>query len=275
MYYFLPPDAVAQSPPLIPRRVSKSYENVKLKGQESVDQDTTTSVVSHPPIPPRKGYENVELKEKKREERGTENVATSPGINPPIPLKRARSPQPPKEYYPVVPPIPARRSREKAGAEKKMKLFKVTSVPYCPVSPDSPQLPVKGKSRSASNPVLPLEESDDSANCDNPSPYYSLPPDSLSPMAEIDARFQVDDSEEEEELNKGGEGGLEMYLTLDEEIQSKARSGEEEKAIKSPIQYCPPLPPKVRESSCLDYFISITFIGSSVNAHTIRHWVCY
>ena len=99
---------------------------------------------------------------------------------------------------------------------------------------------------------------------------------SLSPMVEIDARFQIDNSEEEEEeLNKDGEGGLEMYLTLDEEIQSKARNGEEEKAIKSPIQYCPPLPPKVCENSCLDYFNSISLVGSSVNAHTIRHWVCY
>ena len=274
MYYFLPPDAVAPSPPLIPRRVSRSYENVKLKGQESVDKGVTTSVVSHPPrIPPRKGYENVELKESKKkkteekeeeEERGTENVATTASlrVNPPIPLKRARSPQPPKEYCPVTPPMPARRSREKAGAEdsKMTKLFKVASVPYCPVTPNSPQLPVRGESHSVSNLVtLPLEESaDESANCDEPSPYYSLPPDSLSPMAEVDARFHIDDSGEEEEpeggeLDKDGEGGhLEVYLTLDEEIQSKARSGvrgkeeeEVEKVLKSPMQYCPPLPPKV------------------------------
>ncbi|MCG8625379.1 MAG: hypothetical protein MJE68_25705, partial [Proteobacteria bacterium] len=82
-------------------------------------------------------------------------------------------------------------------------------------------------------------ENDDSANCDKPSPYYSLPPDLLSPMAEIDARFQIDDSDE------GEEGGLETYLTLamGKEI---ARSGSgTEIAIKSPVQYCPPLPPKV------------------------------
>ena len=59
-------------------------------------------------------------------------------------------------------------------------------------------------------------------------------------MAEIDARFQINDSDE------GEEGGLEMYLTLGEEIQSKARSGSgmEEITIKSPVQYFPPLPPK-------------------------------
>jgi hypothetical protein len=279
---------VAPSPPLIPRRVSKSYENIKLKGQESVDLPATatamtTSVVSHPrpPIPPRKGYENVELKEpkKKMEEekergRGTENLATkasSPGVRPPIPLKRARSPQPPKEYCPVTPPVPARRStKEKAAAgvaenSKKTKLFKVTSMPYCPVSPDDsspPQFPARGKNRSVSNPFLPLEiENDDSANCDTPSPYYSLPPDSLSPMAEIDTRFHIDDSDEgEEELSKDGEegGGLEMYLTLDEEILSKARIGSgggmEKKSIKSPVQHCPPLPPKVRvRASSLAY----------------------
>ena len=257
---------MAPSPPLIPRRVSKSYENIKLKGQESIDPPTTAmtsiSMGSHlPTLPPRKGYENVELKESKRkismeeEERGRGKegimMATSPCVNPPVPLKRARSPQPPKELCPITPPVPARRSgREKkaaAGAaenSKKPKLFKVTSMPYCPVSPDdsSPQLPAREKNRSVSNPVsLPLEvENDDSANCDKPSPYYSLPPDSLSPMAEIDARFHIDDSDE------GEEGGLETYLTLGEEIQSKARSGSgmEEKAIKSPVQYCPPLPPK-------------------------------
>ena len=50
-------------------------------------------------------------------------------------------------------------------------------------------------------------------------------------MAEIDVRFQIDDSDE------GEEGGLETYLTLGEEIQSKARSGSgmEEKAMKSPV----------------------------------------
>ena len=264
---------MAPSLPLIPRRVSKSYENVKLKGQESVDLDqaTTTSVMDNrPPIPPRRGYENVELKESKKEEKergtGDVHVATiSPGVNPPIPLKRSRSPQPPnvKEYCPVVPPMPARRSREKTAAENKTKLFKVTSMPYCPVTPDSPQLPVKGKSRSVSNPVvLPLEENDDSANCDKPSPYYSLPPDSLSPMADIDARFQIDDSDEGEgELNEDGGGGLELYLTLGEdEIQSKTKSSdgeEKEKAIKSPMQYCPPpLPPKV----CLTIIIVVKII---------------
>ena len=161
-----------------------------------------------------------------------------------------------------MPPMPARRSREKTAAENKTKLFKVTSMPYCPVTPDSPQLPVKGKSRSVSNPVvLPLEEND-SANCDKPSPYYSLPPDSLSPMAEIDARFQIHDSDEGEgELNEDGGGGLELYLTLGEdEIQSKAKSSdgeEKEKAIKSPMQYCPPpLPPKV----CLTIIISVKII---------------
>ena len=289
VYYFLPPDAVASSLPLIPRRVSKSYENIKLKGQESVDPPTTAmtsiSMVSHPPIPPRKGYENVELKESKKKnmeeeekerDRGKEDVimATSPGVNPPIPLKRARSPQPPKELCPITPPVPARRSgREKkaaAGAaenSKKTKLFKVTSMPYCPVSPDSssPQLPARPKNRSVSNPVsLPLEvENDDSANCDKPSPYYSLPPDSLSPMVEINARFQIDDSDEgeEEEASKDREErGLEMYLTLDQEIQSKARSGggTEEKAIKSPVQYCPPLPPKVRTCTYMGLVIQIT-----------------
>ena len=218
-------------------------------------------MVSHPPIPPRKGYENVELKIKK-EERGAENGATSPGINPPVPLKRSRSPQPPKEY---TPPMPARRAREK-GRETKTKLFKVTSVPYCAVSPDSPQLPVR-KNRSASNPVLPLKENDDSANCDNPSPYYSMPPDSLSPMAEVDARFQIDDSDEEEELNKDEEEHFEMYLTLDEDIQSMAKSGGEERAIKSPIQ-CPPLPPKVRKTSRLNYFHKIVELCSC--AHIVH-----
>lgn len=250
---------MAQSPPLIPRRVSKSYENVKLKGQESIDQGTmtTSSMLSHPPIPPRKGYENVELKIKK-EERGTENGATSPGINPPIPLKRSRSPQPPKEYCSVTPPRPARRTREK-GTETKTKLFKVTSMPYCPLSPDSPQLPAREKTRSTSNPVLPLKESDDSANCDSPSPYYSLPPDSLSPMAEIDARFQIDDSEEESELIKDGDERFEMYLTLDEEkILSTAKNGGDERAIKSPIQCpsVPPLPPKVSKISQSSEFFS-------------------
>ena len=306
---------MAPSPPLIPRRVSKSYENIKLKGQESIDPPTTvhtvTSMGSHPPIPPRKGYENVELKEskKKMEEekergRGKEGVmmATSPGVNPPVPLKRARSPQPPKELCPITPPVPARRSgREKkaaAGAaknSKKTKLFKVTSMPYCPVSPDdsSPQLPARGKNRSVSNPVsLPLEvENDDSANCDKPSPYYSLPPDSLSPMAEIDARFQINDSdegEEEEEVSKDGEEeGLETYLTLGEEIQSKARSGSgtEEKAIKSPVQYCPPLPPKVHTymklhvANCLDSSLlgqpSQFIIGENSCTGSLHHYTVY
>ena len=229
---------------------------------------TSISMGSHPPnIPPRKGYENVELKESKRkmekeEERGRGKegivMGTSPGVNPPVPLKRARSPQPPKELCPITPPVPARRSgREKAAAgatenSKKTKLFKVISMPYCPVSLDdsSPQLSARGKNRSVSNLVsLPLVvENNDSANCSKPSPYYSLPPDSLSPMAEINARFQIDDSDEgevsqeEEKLSKDGEeGGLEMYLTLGEEIQSKARSGSgtEEIAIKSPALYCP------------------------------------
>ena len=59
-------------------------------------------------------------------------------------------------------------------------------------------------------------------------------------MAEIDARFQIDDS------NEGEEEGLETYLTLGEEIKSKARSGSEteEKAIKSPAQYCPLFHPR-------------------------------
>ena len=234
MYYFLPPDAVMPSPPLIPRRVSKSYENVKLKEQESLDHDQGTTLTDQsngPPIPPRKGYENVELKVK-------EKGATSPGIQPPVPRKRARSPQPPKEYCPITPPLP-RKAREKST--EKSKLFKVTSVPYCPVSPDSPQLLPREKNRST--PSLPLKESVDPANGDNPSPYYSLPPDS-SPTCIVEFDTQFDDSGEEES-NEVGEDAFETYLTLDEEILSKAKSREE--VIESPTK-CPPLPPKVRST---------------------------
>ncbi|MCG8625380.1 MAG: hypothetical protein MJE68_25710 [Proteobacteria bacterium] len=98
------------------------------------------------------------MEEEEERGRGKEGImmATSPGVNPPIPLKRARSPQPPKELCPITPPVPARRSgREKkaaAGAaenSKKTKLFKVMSMPYCPVSPTTPHLSFQPGERTA------------------------------------------------------------------------------------------------------------------------------
>ena len=76
----------------------------------------------------------------------------------------------------------------------------------------------------------------------------------------------------------GEEGGLEIYLTLGEVTQAKARSGSgtEEKAIKSPVQYCPPLPPKVcthmgvHVASCSTNVIMISLLcdmGPTITIH--------
>ena len=217
MYYSLPPDAIEATPPLIPKRVTRSYENVKLK-EKAADS---------PPLPPKKGYENVELKGK------GENGTPSLGPNPPVPLRRTRVPLPSptkeQDVCTLTPPIP-RRARDKSP--DRSKLFKAFSAPYCPVSPDSPE--VRRKERKDSSPLIIPNETDDLTTSDTPNPYYSLPPDS----ADFDPPL-VDFSDDE--LNKGdNDGDAEMlYLTLGNVPlivkESKLHS----------LKPCPPLPPKV------------------------------
>lgn len=200
-YYYLPPDAVAPSLPLVPRRTSRSYENVKLK---------------------EKGKETRDV--------------TSPDLNPPIPRRRAQSSQPTMDYCPVTPPMPRRR---KEKTNERSKLFKMKSIPpSCPVPQDSPQLPPKGKNNGFV-PSLPPKENNDSSERGNPSPYYSLPPDS-SPVEQLDIPF---DDSEEEESSKLTEEDFELYLDLDKEIQAKSREDKAPEPQKLPS--CPPLPPKV------------------------------
>ena len=242
MYYFLPPDAAPPTLPLVPRRVLKNYENVKPKQERETNAVAKVAPPKRkcpPPIPP--CYENVELREKKEVHvrRFAIRVTSPSGLRPPVPTKRAPSPpQRPdkdKDRCPVTPPVPRRREK---GTEKS-KIFKVTtSVPYCPVSPDSPPLLARESNRST--PTRPLMENDDSANRDNSSPYYSLPPDSPH-VQEFPTQF---DALKEEELDSGGEEDLATYLTLDE-IQSMTAGRREEQVRKSPSVRSVS-PPKVR-----------------------------
>ena len=245
MYYFLPPDAVAPSPPLIPRRTSRNYENINNVNVKDRDAATHTQRAGNcPPLPPKKSYENVELKPK-----GSKGASLS-SPNAPIPLKRSRVPRtPPREQQvcPITPPFP-RRSREqqvcpitpplprrlKDKSSEKSMLLKSASAPFSPISQDSPELPRKKLSDSSSL-VLSMEENDDVANSfDNPSPYYSLPPD-ISPTNDILDDFDIKGSMDEEDMD--------MYLTLDDKVLPPNKAS----STKTKVHVvCPPLPPKVR-----------------------------
>lgn len=221
-YYFLPPDAVMVNPPLVPKRVTRSYENVMLK------ENGTTETTNGPPLPPKKGYENVELKEK-----GT-NGTTSLGHNPPVPLKRVRVPLPSflkkQEVCAITPPSPRRVMDD---VPERSKLCKTVSASYSPVLPTSPEVLKKG--RSDSSLPVPLKESDNLIAVDNPNPYYSLPPDSDYPLPDF--------SEDELSKFQNNEEETEVYLTLDENFLAidKVNKASGQMSFKS----CPPLPPKV------------------------------
>ena len=225
-YYFLPPDAVTPSLPLVPKRVTRSYENVKLK------EKGATETTNGPPLPPRKGYENVKLKEK-----GT-NGTTLLGPNPPVPLKRVRIPLPSflkkQEVCAITPPLPR---KVMDGDPERSKLCKTVSAPYCPISPNSPEVLKKG--RSDPSLPIPLKESDNSTAVDNPNPYYTLPPDS----ADLDYPLP-DFSEDELNKHENDKEETELYLTFDENVQAvdKINKASEQLHFKS----CPPLPPKVK-----------------------------
>lgn len=224
-YYFLPPDAVTPAPPLVPKRVTRSYENVKLK------EKGTTQATSGPPLPPKKGYENVDL-----EERGTKDT-TSLSSHPPVPLRRTRVPLPlPVKKQQVCAITPPRPDRPIDMSPQQIKLFKTMSEPYCPILPGSPEVLKKG--RSDSSPSVPLQENDNSTAVDNPSPYYSLPPDSA------DRGYPLLDFCEDEPSKLENEEDCEVYLTLDENVKTadKINTASEQLSLKS----YPPLPPKVR-----------------------------
>ena len=229
MYYYIPPDSVALTPPLVPKRVSRSYENCQPK------EAVTTEVRARPLVPPKKGYENVELTDKSVQG----SSATSPGLNPPVPARRTRAPRtPPRELEscPVTPP-PSRKGRDKVTPERS-KLFKTTSYPYCPVSPDSPVLPAKLTTKS--RPHLPTKsEGDDSTKSDQPSPYYSLPPD-FSPADNFD--LALSDSSEEGSGKLDEEEGHETYLMLDEDVDTTKKQDAEQQLS---LLTRPPIPPKV------------------------------
>ena len=237
MYYFLPPDAVTPAPPLIPRRMLKSYENVKLQDNGHTALETTNK---GPPLPPRKAsYENVDLKEK-----GSQG-ASLPGPNPPVPFKRARvtrhTPPRGQEICTVTPPLPQKVLD--LMTSDKSKLLKSTSVPYqCPISQDSPQFPPKERSGSVPF-LLPLKQQNDNLTTKtppNPSPYYSLPPDSALADVTFDD-FGIEGSSTLDDDDS--DDGPEAYITLDEQFSSVDSRNEGSQG--QTLQSAPPLPPKV------------------------------